>query len=345
MSVTTRALTARYGPRTVLHGIDLLATSGRMLGIVGPNGSGKSTLIKALAGLLGHEGQILFGGSRDRPRSIGYMPQDLQTPQALTVLDVVLLGRLGELGLRVGNDDLAAARDVVTHLAEFSHQLDALRLATTERGRRLPERQVTQSHVLEQLQRVADGRHGGEEVHRLVDLHLQDLADVLAAPADRQGFGVEARAAAGFTQHLHVGQETHGHRTDALPLATRTAAFAGIETEAVGGIPARTRLERVGEQLADGSISSIRRVRRAHYFAQLQDRVFAFQCHQNHRTLGHELHQRGEERTSGVNSVEAFRLRLAELCHAESHNAEAIRFEEAENLTCVAVRHCVGFND
>ncbi len=116
MSVTTRALTARYGPRTVLHGIDLLATRGRMLGIVGPNGSGKSTLIKALAGLLGHEGQILVGGSRVRPRSIGYMPQDLQTPQALTVLDVVLLGRLGQLGLQVGNDDLDAVRQALRAL-------------------------------------------------------------------------------------------------------------------------------------------------------------------------------------------------------------------------------------
>ncbi len=92
----------------VLHGIDLTARRGRMLGIVGPNGSGKSTLVKALAGLLRHEGQILFDGTGVRPASIGYMPQDLQTPQALTVLDVVLLGRLGQLRLRVGDDDLDA---------------------------------------------------------------------------------------------------------------------------------------------------------------------------------------------------------------------------------------------
>ena len=34
MSVTTQALTARYGTRTVLHGIDLAAARGRILGIV-----------------------------------------------------------------------------------------------------------------------------------------------------------------------------------------------------------------------------------------------------------------------------------------------------------------------
>ena len=116
MSVTTQALTARYGTRTVLHGIDLAAARGRILGIVGPNGSGKSTLIKALAGLLRHEGDILFGGTLLRPRSIGYMPQDLQTPQALTVLDVVLLGRLGQLGLRVHDDDLDAVRSALRAL-------------------------------------------------------------------------------------------------------------------------------------------------------------------------------------------------------------------------------------
>ena len=116
MSVTTLALTARYGARTVLHGINLVAAQGRILGIVGPNGSGKSTLIKALAGLLRHEGQVLFGGTPVRPRSIGYMPQDLQTPQALTVLDVVLLGRLGQLGLRVRDDDLHAVRQALRAL-------------------------------------------------------------------------------------------------------------------------------------------------------------------------------------------------------------------------------------
>jgi len=116
VSVTTQALTARYGPRKVLHGIDLAATRGRVLGIVGPNGSGKSTLVKALAGLLRHEGQIHFDGTNVRPGSIGYMPQDLQTPLALTVLDVVLLGRLGQLRLRVGDDDLDAVRQALRAL-------------------------------------------------------------------------------------------------------------------------------------------------------------------------------------------------------------------------------------
>ena len=76
-----------------------------------------------------------------------------------------------------------ARRHVVAHLGELGDQLDALRLAAGQRGRRLAQREVAQAHVLQQLQRVRDRRHAGEELDRLVDLHLQHVADALAAPA------------------------------------------------------------------------------------------------------------------------------------------------------------------
>ena len=87
---------------------------------------------------------------------------------------------------------VAALRDVVAHLAQLGDELDALRLAARQRRRRLAERQVAEADVLQQLQRVRDVRHRGEEVDRLVDLHLQHVADALAAPAHRQRLGVEA---------------------------------------------------------------------------------------------------------------------------------------------------------
>ena len=46
-----------------------------------------------------------------------------------------------------------------------------------------PKRQVAEADVLQQLQRVRDLRHRREEFDRLVDLHLQHVADALAAPA------------------------------------------------------------------------------------------------------------------------------------------------------------------
>ncbi len=85
---------------------------------------------------------------------------------------------------------------------------------------------------------MRDLRHRGEELDRLVDLHLQHVADVLAAPAHRQRLGVEALAVADVARHLHVGQEAHLDRAHALPFAGRAAALAGVEARSA---PAHSR--------------------------------------------------------------------------------------------------------
>jgi hypothetical protein len=119
-------------------------------------------------------------------------------------------------------------------------------------GRGLAQREVAQAHVFQQLQRVADDGHGGKEVHRFVHLHLQHVANAFAAPGHGQGFGVEARAVAGFAGHLHVGQKAHANGAHALAFADRAAAFAGVEAETPGAVAARAGFQRVGKQLADG---------------------------------------------------------------------------------------------
>ena len=72
--------------------------------MVGPNGGGKTTLIKLILGLLQPDrGRLrIFGLPPERARlRIGYMPQhiqcDFQFP--VTVMDIVLMGRLGGGGL------------------------------------------------------------------------------------------------------------------------------------------------------------------------------------------------------------------------------------------------------
>ncbi|MBK1683204.1 ABC transporter ATP-binding protein [Rhodoferax fermentans] len=117
MNISLQSLSVAYGSRVVLHPIDLCAQPGRVLGIVGPNGSGKSTLVKAVAGQVKASGQLLFNGSAQRPSgSIAYMPQDQLSLAALSVLEVVLLGRLQQLRLKVQPDDLAAVRQVLQRL-------------------------------------------------------------------------------------------------------------------------------------------------------------------------------------------------------------------------------------
>ena len=116
MGIEIQGLSVGYGKQPVLHDITLSAHAGRVLGIVGANGSGKSTLIKALAGLLPMGGAINYNGQAIRPRSIGYMPQDLHPPLALTVLEVVLLGRIGQLKLKIRPEDLDAVQQVLSLL-------------------------------------------------------------------------------------------------------------------------------------------------------------------------------------------------------------------------------------
>jgi len=106
-----------YHKRPVLYGIDLEIGAGRLVGVIGPNGAGKSTLIKTIMGLVPvSSGWIKIFGKpyRKSVRRVGYVPQresvDWDFP--VNVIDVVLMGRYGHLGLckRIRPDDRAIAR-------------------------------------------------------------------------------------------------------------------------------------------------------------------------------------------------------------------------------------------
>lgn len=116
MSLVLEHVALHYGRQAVLHDISVEAPRGRVLALVGPNGSGKTSLIKAIAGLLPCAVRIALDGLPGRPRSLGYMPQDQLGPLALSVVEVVLLGRLERLHLRVGAQDLDAVRSVLQRL-------------------------------------------------------------------------------------------------------------------------------------------------------------------------------------------------------------------------------------
>ena len=56
-------LTKSYGTRQVLHGIDLHAEAGEIVGILGPNGAGKTTAVECIGGLRNRDGgQVSVGG-------------------------------------------------------------------------------------------------------------------------------------------------------------------------------------------------------------------------------------------------------------------------------------------
>jgi len=111
-------LTVAYHRKPVLWGIDLVVRAEKLVGIVGPNGAGKSTLIKACMGLLPlSSGWVKIFGQPPKKAlvHVGYVPQresvDWDFP--VSVMDVVLMGRYGRLGLlqRPSKHDREVARD------------------------------------------------------------------------------------------------------------------------------------------------------------------------------------------------------------------------------------------
>lgn len=111
-------LMVTYGRKPVLWGVDFTLPAGCIAGIVGPNGAGKSTLLKTIMGLISpSSGYVkLFDRSLDDVRSrVSYVPQresvDWDFP--VSVLDVVLMGRYGKVGLlrNTGTRDRAIASE------------------------------------------------------------------------------------------------------------------------------------------------------------------------------------------------------------------------------------------
>ncbi len=96
-------LTLLYESGTALENVSFDLQTGERLAVVGPNGAGKSTLLKIIAGVLTpSEGRVqIFGNDPGGHICIAYVPQGNQVDWSfpVTVADVVMMGRVGQLGL------------------------------------------------------------------------------------------------------------------------------------------------------------------------------------------------------------------------------------------------------
>ncbi len=125
--VALEGVSFSYNGSPVLEDVHLAVEERDFLCVVGPNGGGKTTLLKLILGLYKPDrGRVrVFGGPPERARSrIGYMPQHVHLDPLfpVTVLDVVLMGRLGD-GLRFGpfrSRDKEAARAALAQV-ELDH--------------------------------------------------------------------------------------------------------------------------------------------------------------------------------------------------------------------------------
>jgi zinc transport system ATP-binding protein len=126
VAITIRDLWVAYNGHPVLEEVNLDIEENTCVGVLGPNGAGKSTLLRVILGLIAPtRGKVLvFGADPRQGRSqgnlIGYLPQrPLTNPRfPVSVLDVVLMGRYGRIGLgrRPKKEDREAALALLTRL-------------------------------------------------------------------------------------------------------------------------------------------------------------------------------------------------------------------------------------
>ncbi len=103
--ITLDTVSVSFGGFRALTDVAEQVGSGEWVGIIGANGAGKTTLLRAVAGLVGHGGEILVDGTavsssppKRLARLVAYVPQQPELPPDMTVGHYVLLGRTPHIG-------------------------------------------------------------------------------------------------------------------------------------------------------------------------------------------------------------------------------------------------------
>ena len=109
-----RAIGVTRAGSHILDGVSLSIAPGEIVVLIGPNGSGKTTLVKALLGLIPHQGEV----HRKPDLRIGYVPQHFPRDPSLPMSVSRFLGIYG------GEGNAALARVGISALA--NHQLATL---------------------------------------------------------------------------------------------------------------------------------------------------------------------------------------------------------------------------
>jgi zinc transport system ATP-binding protein len=118
-----------YDGKWILKSIYFNCYPGEIFGIVGPNGGGKTTLLNVILGLVSpQKGSVQLFGNQPNKQSrleVGYLPQISHADQSfpVTVLDVVLMGLYGRIGLfhRPDRKSRKIAMDLLSQINMADH--------------------------------------------------------------------------------------------------------------------------------------------------------------------------------------------------------------------------------
>lgn len=126
-----RGLTAGYGRKQVLHGVDLKVTAGEIVTLMGHNGAGKTTTIRSVLGALRPRAGTIRISGRDTTRDpvrkvvaagVAMIPSERFVFPDLTVHDNLLLGAANAPSGSDTAERLATVKELFPILQERSRQ-------------------------------------------------------------------------------------------------------------------------------------------------------------------------------------------------------------------------------
>lgn len=247
MTLSLDRVSVARGGRTVLDGVSVTFTAGRMTAVVGPNGAGKSTMLMVAAGLLAPAcGTVTLDGTplsqvgrRGLAQRRAYLPQSPRADWPISVERVVALGLTPslppfgglppELSTRV--DEALARHDLLDLRARPATELSGGELARAMLARATvadpalllvdePTAGLDPRHALDAARRLRTRADQGRTV--VMAIHDLDLAlrfaDEVVALKDGRLVAAGATTAV-FTEELlgrlydvraHVSHDAHG---------------------------------------------------------------------------------------------------------------------------------------
>ena len=170
---------------------------GEWVGLIGPNGAGKSSLLKAIAGLVRHDGHVLVDGDalgdlsdRARAARVAYVPQEPLIPDDMSTYEYVMLGRTPYIGYfgSPSAHDRAVVAEVIERLrlTDFDDRLLGA-LSGGERQRIVLARALAQQApilLLDEPTSALDIGHQQQALELVADLRRTQQLTVVSALHD-----------------------------------------------------------------------------------------------------------------------------------------------------------------
>ncbi len=238
-TIDARSVGYEIEGKRLLHGVNLSAGQGELVGLIGPNGAGKSTLLRAISGTLGHtDGVVRLEGadietlsSREVATRLALVPQIAPYTHGFTAVELVLMGRYPHLGrFQIeGSEDQRIARDAMrmTETEQFGERT----LDTLSGGER---QRVFVSRALAQQPRILlldEPTSNLDVLHQLkvLDLVRELVDDGLTAIAAIHDLNLAARYCDRLVLLCHGRVLAEGTPGEVLTPETIESAF-GVES-------------------------------------------------------------------------------------------------------------------